>query len=147
MALPNNLSFKPLSQKGARGHGFFKKRPLLPAGGGFADDDLLGDDLAVDLTVTSDVLQKQTTGRLAHEMRLVLDGRELGSDVLGMDIIGEADQGHIIGDSQTQLLDGGEGGEGDDVVEGEDGIRTIITFQQTDRSVEGPFIADAVTDH
>ena len=120
---------------------------LFAAGGGFADDDLLGNDLAVDLTVAGNILQQQAAGGLAHETRLVLDGRELRRDVLGMHVVGEADKGHVLRDAKAELLDGGEGSKGDDVVEGKNGVGRIIALQQTEGGLQGPVVVDAVADH
>ena len=104
-------------------------------------------DLTIDLTVACDVLQQQTTGGLPHQARLVLDGRKLRRDVLSMDIICKAYQSDIIGDAETELLNGGKGCEGDDIVESKDGIRTVFALQQTDSSIKRPLIVDAFADN
>jgi len=39
-----------------------------------------------------------------------------------MDVVGETDEGDIIGNAQAQLLDAREGGKSNDVVEGKNGL-------------------------
>ena len=117
------------------------------AGRGFADNDFLRNNLSIYLTIASDVLQQQTAGRLSHEARLVLNGREFRCDILGMYIIRKANQGDIIGNAKAKLLDGCKSSKGDDIVESKDGIRTVFALQQTDGSVEGPVVVDAFADN
>ena len=100
-------------------------------------DEFLGDYLVVNLGVASDVGQKQTTGGLTHEGGLVGNSGEAGSHVLGMDVVSETDDGHIVWNAQSHLANGVEGGEGDDVVESQDGIGTVGTLQKGTDGLRG----------
>ena len=64
-----------------------------------------------------------------------------------MHIIGEADECHIVGDTEAKLLDSRKGSEGDDIIEGENGIGTFVALQQTDGGLKRPVVVEAVTYH
>ena len=64
-----------------------------------------------------------------------------------MKVVGESDEGYILGDSQSQLLDGSEGSEGDNIVEGEDGIGVILTTQKFLRCIERHLIVYLSASH
>ena len=98
----------------------------------FADDDLLGHDFVVNGMVATDVLQQHLTCPFTHEVALVNDGRKLRSDVGGMHIVGKADEGHVLWNAEVLLLDSGKGSKGDNVVEGENGVRTVFSFRMTE---------------
>ena len=68
-------------------------------------------------------------------MCLVHDGGEARGYEGGSIPIGESDDSHIFRNAQTFRLDGIEGCIGDDIIEGEDGIRRILTFQESERGI------------
>ena len=67
--------------------------------GGFADNQLLGDYLLVNLCVAFDALEQELTGCNPHEVRLVLNGRHAGGDIGGMGIVRETYQGYVLGNA------------------------------------------------
>ncbi len=60
---------------------------------------------------------------------LVHDGTQSWGNESGGVSIGESDDGDILWNAQALGLDGVEGSVGDDVVEGEDGIRAMLALQ------------------
>ena len=98
-----------------------------------------------DAGVASDVVEEEATGGLTHEGGLVGDGGEAGGDVLGMGIVGEADEGDIVGDAEAHLGDGVVGSEGDDVVEGEDGVGPVGAVEKGPDGLGGDVEVDFAT--
>ena len=80
-------------------------------------------------------------------MGLVLNGRHARCDVGGMDIVGETHQGHIVGNTQAALLDGCKCCKGDDIVECQDGIRTVVALQKFRCTVKGYLIVNLVAEN
>ena len=80
-------------------------------------------------------------------MRLIHDGGESWSNEGSGISIGKTDDGHILRNAQSLCLDGIEGGIGDDIVEGEDGIRRILPFQQSERSIACHIEIDFIANH
>ena len=72
-----------------------------------ADDKLLRHDFAVDALVAADMAQQQLAGALAHERRLVDNGRQLRRDVAGVLVVGEAAAGPGP-EEMRELYGGGE---------------------------------------
>lgn len=97
----------------------------------------------IDLGVATNGTEEETAGGLTHKGGLVGNGRETGSDKRGMDIVGETDNGNIVGHTQAHLLNGGVGGKGDDVVESENGIGTVGTLQELAHGTAGLVEIDA----
>ena len=98
-----------------------------------------------DAGVAGDVVEEEATGGLTHEGGLVGDGGEAGGDVLGMGIVGEADEGDIVGDAEAHLGDGVVGSEGDDVVEGEDGVGPVGAVEKGTDGLGGDVEVDFAT--
>ena len=94
---------------------------FLNLGRGLAYDELLRHYFVIDARVTAYVAQQQFTGCGSHKLRLVFNGRHTGRDVLGVHVVGEAYECHVVRDAESQLLDGCKGGKGDDVVESQNG--------------------------
>ena len=80
-------------------------------------------------------------------MCLIHDGGESWSNEGSGISIGKTDDGHILRNAQSLCLDGIEGGIGDDIVEGEDGIRRILPFQQAERSIACHIEIDFIANH
>ena len=78
-------------------------------------------------------------------LQAVGDGGEAGGDVLGMGIVGEADEGDIVGDAEAHLGDGVVGSEGDDVVEGEDGVGPVGAVEKGPDGLGGDVEVDFAT--
>ena len=78
---------------------------------------------------------------------MVGNNGDLRSDEARRVAVGEADDGHIAGYRQTPLLDALESTEGDDVVEGNDGVGWITHAHKLVDGLLGKIVADVATPH
>ena len=87
------------------------------------------------LFVTIDVFHEEFTSLGTLLVCLVHDGTQSWGNESGGVSIGESDDGDILWDAQALGLDGVEGSVGDDVIEGEDGIRAMLALQEFEGGV------------
>ena len=80
-------------------------------------------------------------------MRLVHDSREFRRNEGSSITIGKTDDSNILWYSESFFLDSIKGGIGDYVVKGEDGIRSVLLFEETEGSVSGHIEIDSVADY
>lgn len=98
--------------------------------GRFANYKLLGHYFLINFWVAIDALEQKLTCTDSHEMRLIDNGLHARSDIGCMNIVGETYECYVFRDAQPAILDRGEGCKTDNIVESEDGIRTVGTSQQ-----------------
>ena len=80
-------------------------------------------------------------------MCLVHDSREFRRNEGSSITIGKTDDSNILWYSESFFLDSIKGGIGDYVVKGEDGIRSVLLFEETEGSVSGHIEIDSVANH
>ena len=64
-----------------------------------------------------------------------------------MTVVGETDECNIFGNTKPHLLDGSEGGKGDDIVECENGVRAVVTTEQSLGCIERHLIVYLAASH
>lgn len=80
-------------------------------------------------------------------MCLVHDSREFRRNEGSSITIGKTDDSNILWYSESFFLDSIKGGIGDYVVKGEDGIRSVLLFEETEGSVSGHIEIDSIANH
>ena len=80
-------------------------------------------------------------------MRLVHDSREFRRNEGSSITIGKTDNSNILWYAEPFFLDSIEGGISDNIVKGEDGIRSVLLFEETEGSVSCHIEIDFVANH
>ena len=78
---------------------------------------------------------------------LVHDSREFRRNEGNSITIGKTDDSNILWYAGALFLDSIEGGISDNIVKGEDGIRSVLLFEETEGSVSGHIEIDSVANH
>ena len=120
----------------------------LGVAGGAADDEAGLDDAFLGVVGGQGALHQadeDVGGLLAHLRAALLDGREHGVAHGGAETVGEAADAHLVGDREPHALDHRQDADGGLVVDGEEGIGTILHVHHCRRNAlgVGAVVADA----
>ena len=123
-------------------------RLFLGVAGGAADDEAGLDDAFFGVIVGQralDQADEDVGGFLAYLAAALLYGREHRVAHCGAETVGESADAHLVGDREPHALDHRKDADGGLVVDGEEGIRTILHVHHCRRNALGisAVVADA----
>ena len=123
-------------------------RLFLGVAGGAADDEAGLDDAFLGVVVGQGALDQadeDVGGFLAYLAAALLHGREHRVTHRGAETVGEAADAHLVGDREPHALDHRQDADGGLVVDGEEGVGTILHVHHCRRNALGisAVVADA----